>query len=59
VRCSCPDADAAADVVGPLLEARMDEPGGLDAMRTGMAGAARPRAADDLAAWVLELAGSR
>jgi UDP-N-acetylglucosamine--N-acetylmuramyl-(pentapeptide) pyrophosphoryl-undecaprenol N-acetylglucosamine transferase len=53
------DADASADVVGPLLEARMDEPGGLDAMRAGMAVAARPRAADDLATWVLELAGSR
>ena len=50
------DAEATADVVGPLLEARMDVPGGLEAMRTGMAAAARPRAADELASWVLELA---
>ena len=52
------DADATADVVGPLLEARLDEPGALEAMRARTAVAARPRAADDLAAWVLELAAA-
>lgn len=50
------DADATADVVGPLLEARLDDPSALAAMRAGMAGAARPQAAEDLASWVLELA---
>lgn len=50
------DADASADHVGPLLEARLDDPASLAAMREGMAVAARPHAADDLAAWVLELA---
>lgn len=52
------DADATADHVGPLIEARLDDPGALAAMRAGMAGAARPRAADDLAAWLLELAAT-
>lgn len=52
------DADADADVVGPILEARIDDPAALDAMRKGMRERARPRAAADLAAWVLELAGA-
>ncbi|MEX2658190.1 MAG: UDP-N-acetylglucosamine--N-acetylmuramyl-(pentapeptide) pyrophosphoryl-undecaprenol N-acetylglucosamine transferase [Acidimicrobiales bacterium] len=53
------DADAAPEVVGPLLEERLDDPAALAAMRTGMTAAGRPRAADELAAWVLELAGAR
>lgn len=52
------DVEATADHVGPLLEARLDDPDALATMRTGMAGAARPRAADDLASWVLELAAA-
>jgi len=52
------DVDATADHVGPLLEARLDDPAALAAMRAGMAGAARPCAADDLASWVLELAAA-
>lgn len=53
------DADASADVVGPLIEARLADPAALAAMRAAMTGAARPDAADDLASWVLELAGAR
>jgi UDP-N-acetylglucosamine--N-acetylmuramyl-(pentapeptide) pyrophosphoryl-undecaprenol N-acetylglucosamine transferase len=53
------DDDATADVVGPLLEARLAEPSLLDAMRAAAGGIARPGAAADLAAWVLDLAGSR
>jgi UDP-N-acetylglucosamine--N-acetylmuramyl-(pentapeptide) pyrophosphoryl-undecaprenol N-acetylglucosamine transferase len=52
------DWDATADVVGPLLEERLADPSLLDVMRKGMEEAARPNAAADLAAWVLELAGS-
>lgn len=54
-----PDAEASAELVGPLLEARIDDPELLAGMRAGMAGAARPRAAADLAAWVLDLARAR
>lgn len=53
------DAEATADVVGPLLEERLDDPSALESMRSAMTGAARPNAADDLASWVLELAGTR
>jgi UDP-N-acetylglucosamine--N-acetylmuramyl-(pentapeptide) pyrophosphoryl-undecaprenol N-acetylglucosamine transferase len=52
-----PDDEATADVVGPQLEARLDAPGGLDGVRAALATGARPRAADALAAWALELAG--
>ena len=50
--------EATADVVGPLLEARLADPAALAAMGAAMTGAARPRAADDLASWVLELAAA-
>ena len=54
-----PDDEATADAVGPQLEARLDVPGGLDDMRTALRTEARPRAAESLATWALELAGDR
>lgn len=51
-----PDGEATAGAVGPLLEARMADPAALDAMRAALAAVARPRAAEELAAWALELA---
>ncbi len=53
------DHEATADVVGPLIEERLDDPTLLEAMRRGMHASARPQAAADLAAWLLELAGVR
>ena len=50
------DAEATADVVGPLIEARVADGAMLDGMRTGTRASARPEAADALAAMVLELA---
>lgn len=50
------DHDATADHVGPLLEERLADRALLDAMSKGMRASARPQAAADLAAWVLELA---
>ena len=50
------DHEATADRVGPMLEERLADRALLDAMRKGMHESARPRAADDLAAWALELA---
>ena len=50
------DHEATAEVVGPLLEAMLDDRTVLERMRSDLAGLARPRAADDLAAWVLQLA---
>lgn len=50
------DADATADVVGPLIEERLADPAMLAAMGKGMHESARPNAARDLAAWALELA---
>lgn len=50
------DWDANADVVGPILEERLADPAVLEAMRTGARLAGRPEAANDLAAWALELA---
>jgi UDP-N-acetylglucosamine--N-acetylmuramyl-(pentapeptide) pyrophosphoryl-undecaprenol N-acetylglucosamine transferase len=52
------DEDATADVVGPILEERLDDRAVLAAMRKGMRESARPQAAAELAAWVLELAGA-
>ena len=51
------DQEATAEVVGPLLEERLADPAMLHAMATGMRASARPTAAADLAAWVLDLAG--
>ena len=53
------DADASAEVVGPLLEECLADPDRLEAMGAAMAGAGRPGAADDLARWVLDLAIGR
>ena len=52
------DHEATADVVGPMIEERMDDPALLAAMRKGMHAAAKPNAAADLASWALELARS-
>lgn len=51
------DHEATADVVGPMLEERLADRASLEAMAKGMKASARPRAAADLAAWALELAG--
>ena len=51
--------EATADVVGPLLEERLADRTLLDRMRASAGGVARPGAAADLSAWVLDLAGSR
>jgi UDP-N-acetylglucosamine--N-acetylmuramyl-(pentapeptide) pyrophosphoryl-undecaprenol N-acetylglucosamine transferase len=53
------DHEATAAVVGPMVDERLADPSMLDTMRLGMKANARPRAADDLAAWALELAGTR
>ena len=53
------DHEATADHVGPMLEARLADRSLLDAMAGGMRASARPQAAADLAAWVLDLAGAR
>ncbi len=51
------DHDATPDVVAPLLEPILDDRSELDRMRSGMSNLAHPHAADEVAAWVLELAG--
>lgn len=50
------DRDATPEVVGPIIEERLDDRALLDAMSKGMRETARPNAAADLAAWALELA---
>ena len=52
------DHEATAEVVGPLLEERLDDPALLEAMRKGMRDTARPGAARDIARWALDLAGA-
>jgi UDP-N-acetylglucosamine--N-acetylmuramyl-(pentapeptide) pyrophosphoryl-undecaprenol N-acetylglucosamine transferase len=52
------DGDATAERVGPLLEERLADPSALARMAAASRAAARPRAAEELAAWALELAGS-
>jgi UDP-N-acetylglucosamine--N-acetylmuramyl-(pentapeptide) pyrophosphoryl-undecaprenol N-acetylglucosamine transferase len=52
------DADATAEVVGPIIEALLSDPSALTTMTDGARAAARPDAAAELAAWVLELAGA-
>jgi UDP-N-acetylglucosamine--N-acetylmuramyl-(pentapeptide) pyrophosphoryl-undecaprenol N-acetylglucosamine transferase len=53
------DDEATADHVGPMLEARLADRPTLAAMSAGMRASARPRAATELAQWVLELAGGK
>ena len=50
------DPDATADVVGPMIEARIADRAMLEAMRTAMLDTGRPDAARALARWVLEVA---
>lgn len=52
-----PDGEATADRVGPRLEERLADPAALERMRAALRSQARPRAAEELAAWALELAG--
>ncbi len=49
------DHEATPEVVGPLLEAILDDRERLEQMCSGLAGMAHPRAADELAAWALSL----
>ena len=51
-----PDAEATPDHVAPLIERLLGDPDELARMGTAALGAARPRAAEEMAAWVLELA---
>ena len=50
------DDQATAATVGAEIEAMLDRPGTLGAMAGAAAAFAKPRAADDLAAWVLAVA---
>jgi UDP-N-acetylglucosamine--N-acetylmuramyl-(pentapeptide) pyrophosphoryl-undecaprenol N-acetylglucosamine transferase len=54
-----PDAEADADRIGAIAEELLGDHGRLARMSSEAKRLARPGAADDLAAWVLELAGSR
>ncbi len=51
------DHEATPQVVAPLLEQILDDRGELERMRAGLRGLAHPHAADEMAAWVLDLAG--
>ena len=52
-----PDAEAAADTLAPIIEELAADRGGLSRMADGARSVGRPDAADQLARWVLELAG--
>jgi UDP-N-acetylglucosamine--N-acetylmuramyl-(pentapeptide) pyrophosphoryl-undecaprenol N-acetylglucosamine transferase len=54
-----PDADATADVLGPTYEAWAADPYELKQRSVAAACVGRPHAADELASWVLQLAGRR
>lgn len=51
------DADADADTIGPLIEALVADPARLARTAAAAQSVGRPDAADQLARWVLELAG--
>src|SRR5207248_11137761 len=51
------DADATEERLGPLLDELVDDRDRLAAMAAAARSVARPRAADELASWALELAG--
>ena len=53
------DAEAQPDRIGPLLEELVEDRARLARMGESARALARPHAADDLAAWVLELAAKR
>ncbi len=52
------DHEATPEVVAPLLERILADRGQLDRMRAGLRALARPHAADEMAAWVMALAGA-
>ena len=52
-----PDSEAAADRIGTIAEELLGDEELRSRMSAGAKGLARPNAADDLATWVLELAG--
>lgn len=52
-----PDEDATADRVGPVIESILAEEGRLETMASAARAAARPHAAEDLANWLIEVAG--
>jgi UDP-N-acetylglucosamine--N-acetylmuramyl-(pentapeptide) pyrophosphoryl-undecaprenol N-acetylglucosamine transferase len=49
------DEDATADRLAPMIEELLDDPERLAEMGRATAKVARPHAAEELAAWVLEL----
>jgi UDP-N-acetylglucosamine--N-acetylmuramyl-(pentapeptide) pyrophosphoryl-undecaprenol N-acetylglucosamine transferase len=51
-----PDADATAETLGPTFEEWAGDPAELDRRAKAAASVGRPRAAEQLAAWVLDLA---
>jgi UDP-N-acetylglucosamine--N-acetylmuramyl-(pentapeptide) pyrophosphoryl-undecaprenol N-acetylglucosamine transferase len=53
------DHEATPERLGPLADGLFDDPGALAAMRAAARRAAHPHAADELAAWVLDLARHR
>ena len=52
-----PDAEATADTLGPIIEELAADSAELERMAAGARSVGRPDAADELARWVLELAG--
>jgi UDP-N-acetylglucosamine--N-acetylmuramyl-(pentapeptide) pyrophosphoryl-undecaprenol N-acetylglucosamine transferase len=50
--------EARADSLGPVLDSLFDDPARRAAMGSAGRSVSRPHAADELAAWVLELAGT-
>jgi len=52
-----PDADATAEDLGPIIEAFVDDREKLAQMAAAAASVGHPRAAEQLASWVLDLAG--
>lgn len=52
-----PDAQATAERIGPVAESLLADPERLERMGAAARTLARPRAAEDLADWTLELAG--
>jgi UDP-N-acetylglucosamine--N-acetylmuramyl-(pentapeptide) pyrophosphoryl-undecaprenol N-acetylglucosamine transferase len=52
-----PDAQATAETIGPIIEELAADRARLDRMAAGARSTGRPDAADELARWVLELAG--